>query len=96
MLIEMGNDEFILHIRKRFPRCTISNDQLGKRIWQWLGENDHTAVITYRDQPCYWGNSKDITSEVTLPKTATQFRFSVATLPSLYQYLAVLASEESE
>jgi hypothetical protein len=93
MAIKMGNDEFILHIRKNFPNCAISNDQLGKRIWQWLRENDPTAKIAVHDQPCHWGNSEEITSEITLPKTAAQFSFSAAILPLLYGYLAALATE---
>ena len=92
MSIRMGNDEFILHIRKFYPNCEISNDQLGKSIWQWLRDNDSTAEIVERDQPCNWGDSPQITSETTLPKTATQFRFSIETLPRLFSFLADLAS----
>ena len=92
MSISMGNDEFILYIRKNHSGCPIPNDQLGKHIWQWLQENDQTAKITDRNQPCHWGNSDEITSEITLPKTAAQFRFSISTLPLLYRYLDNLAS----
>jgi len=34
MSITMGNDEFILYIRKNFINCPISNDQLGKTMGQ--------------------------------------------------------------
>jgi hypothetical protein len=87
MTIRMGNDEFILHIRKNFPNCIISNDQLGKRIWQWIEMHDPFSEIIVRDQPCQWGNSELTTSEVLLPKTATQFQFSIAILPQLYAFL---------
>jgi hypothetical protein len=90
MSITMGNDEFILYIRKNFPSCEVPNDQLGKTIWQWLERNDPVAVIVERDQPCQWGSSDTITSETSLPKTATQFRFSRATLPRLYEYLGAI------
>lgn len=92
MSIRMGNDEFILHIRKINPNCEIPNDQLGKSIWQWLRDNDTTAEIVERDQPCRWGNSPEITSETSLPKTATQFNFSIETLPRLYEFVQGLAT----
>ncbi len=31
-MINMGNDEFILSLRKNYPQCNIENDQLGKKI----------------------------------------------------------------
>lgn len=30
--ITMGNDEFILYIRKKNKKCSLSNDQLGKKF----------------------------------------------------------------
>ncbi|HEY6871401.1 MAG TPA: hypothetical protein VI298_01610 [Geobacteraceae bacterium] len=90
MNITMGNDEFILFIRKNFPNCRIPNDQLGKTIWHWLEMNDPSSEIVERDQPCQWGNSEAITSEFSLPKTATQFRFSIETLPQLYAFLGTI------
>ena len=92
MSITMGNDEFILYIRKNFTNCPISNDKLGKTIWLWLQENDSSSQITVRDQPCQWGNSEEITSEVSLPKTATQFQFAIETLPPLYAFLGTICA----
>ena len=34
--ITMGNDEFILYIRKWHPECRTKTKQLGKEIWMWL------------------------------------------------------------
>jgi len=93
MTINMGNDEFILYIRKNFKGCQITNDKLGKIIWLWLRENDSSSEIIERDQPCQWGNSEQITSGTTLPKTATQFRLSIETLPMLYEFLGTIAIE---
>ena len=90
MSITMGNDEFILCIRKNFPNCSISNDKLGKTIWHWLQNNDLSSKIIVRDQPCQWGNSEEITSEVSLPKTATQFKFTIQTLPQLFAFLGTI------
>ena len=92
MSITMGNDEFILYIRKNFINCPISNDQLGKTIWNWLQENDLSTQIIERDQPCQWGNSEEITSEVSLPKTAAQFQFAIETLPQLYTFLGTICA----
>ena len=32
--IRMGNDEFILYIRKQNVNCKTSNPVLGKKIWE--------------------------------------------------------------
>jgi len=93
MIITMGNDEFILYIRKNNQGCQIPNAQLGKTIWQWLEQNgqsgnDPLPQIVERDLPCQWGDSPQITSELSLPKTATQFEFSVDKLPQLYTFLS--------
>ena len=36
--ITMGNDEFILYIRKNY-NCSLTNDRLGRMIWKWMLEN---------------------------------------------------------
>ncbi|MCA1780177.1 MAG: hypothetical protein LC637_12595 [Xanthomonadaceae bacterium] len=94
MSIQMGNDEFILYTRKNFKNCHITNDQLGKTIWHWLQENDPTSEIIERGQPCMWGSSEVITSEMTLPKTAAQFQFSITILPQLYAFLGKVGACE--
>lgn len=33
--IQMGNDEFILYIRKN-SHTTKTNDVLGREIWNWI------------------------------------------------------------
>jgi hypothetical protein len=87
MAITMGNDEFILYIRKRYPDCTTANHMLGKSIWQWLEGTNANAELVKEDAPCRWGGVGDFVSEVGLPKTAAQFRFDEAILPRLYRYL---------
>lgn len=93
--IQMGNDEFILYIRKNHPDCLTSNDQLGKRIWQRIRELDATAeeIDNGKSVPCYWGGTGENIDESKLPKTATQFRFERKLLPELYDHLDALASE---
>ncbi len=92
MTVKIGNDELILHIRKNYRNCNISNTQLGKQIWKWLQENEPSAKILGSNQQCEWGNSEEITSETTLPKTATQFQISLDILPQLYKQLSVIAN----
>ncbi len=55
--IEMGNDEFILYIRKHHPQNKTLNNQLGKRIWHWLREQNPPAqkVTGERGDACLWG-----------------------------------------
>jgi hypothetical protein len=53
--ITMGNDEFILYIRKNSNECSIKNDRLGRLIWEWL--RDKGAIKIEEDKPCHWGES---------------------------------------
>jgi hypothetical protein len=89
-IITMGNDEFILYIRKKTRKCSLSNDRLGKMIWIWILEKDIEAIQVEDDRPCLWGRSADNIDAKALPMTATQFEFKRSILPSLYVYLDVL------
>jgi hypothetical protein len=90
----MGNDEFILYIRKNHPNCATSNDQLGKLIWKWIAERDATAeqVGGGESVPCFWGVSAANIGDTKLPKMATQFQFERKLLPELYDHLDALGS----
>ena len=91
MNIVMGNDEFILYIRKRYPNCSMSNDVLGRRIWEWIRGQDGRKEE--EDMPCYWGDTGAFVSEDKLPKTATQFSFGNNILPRLYEFLNQLGTD---
>ena len=90
MRLCMGNEEFILCVRKQFPGGRLTNDLLGKKIWEEIRRLDPSAEIVVRDQPCLWGDSPEITSELTLPKTAAQFSFAIEILPAIYAFLGTL------
>jgi len=90
MNIVMGNDEFILYVRKQYPDCTTTNDVLGKAIWGQLQALDDNAYITEHDVACYWGNTGAALAADKLPQTATQFSFDRTVLPQLYDYLDYL------
>jgi transcriptional regulator with XRE-family HTH domain len=92
--IQMGNDEFILYIRKNHPSCATSNDRLGSRIWKWIYGSDPTAeqVGGGESVPCFWGATAANIDETKLPKTATQFQFERRLLPELYDHLDALGS----
>lgn len=96
-MIAMGNDEFILYIRKRHPECRLANDNLGQRIWSWILTHDPqaTKVGTQREQDdgmlCMWGDRGTFIGPRQLPKTATQFRFQRALRPDLYTFLDAIA-----
>lgn len=83
--IRMGNDEFILNIRKNGV-CALTNDQLGRRIWVWLRDNANGKQLV-ENQPCRWGSTGQFIDELDLPKTATQFEFDITALPDLYRFL---------
>lgn len=92
--ITMGNDEFILYIRKQHPNCQISTKDLGRYIWEWIIEHDHNAKQVEEDLPCLWAtnNGAKNIDEMKLPKTATQFEFNRNLLPELYCHLDELGS----
>lgn len=93
MSIQLGNDEFILYIRKRFPNCDQTNDWLGKHIWQWIRNADPAAEIVEKDFPCYWDIPGDAIDRLRLPKTAAQISFRRNILPDLFAYLDQLGNE---
>lgn len=88
----MGNDEFILYIRKLYPACSLSTSELGRRIYQEIVQIDPNAHIVENDAPCYWGNSGDFVAENRLPKTAAQILFDPSILPRLFNFLDSLGS----
>jgi len=53
-LITMGNDEFILYIRKQYPNCQLNTKDLGRFIWVWILEHDFNARQVEEDMPCIW------------------------------------------
>jgi hypothetical protein len=86
--ITMGNDEFILYIRKN-SHTTKTNDVLGREIWNWIKSNDPSAK-EMNPQPCRWGNTGAFIADDNLPKTATQFEFDIRLLIDLYTFLLTL------
>lgn len=91
-MIQMGNDEFILYIRKWHINCALSNDALGKLIWQRIRELDSEAVKIREDEPVHWEIESETVGPLLLPKTAAQFRFNRNILPALYVYLDELGA----
>ena len=84
--IQMGNDEFILYVRKH-TSSDKSTPDIGKKIWEWLLARKCGAVQIAQDMPCVWGNAGDFIKSDYLPKTATQFQFDRSVLPELYTFL---------
>ena len=88
--VTMGNDEFILYIRKRYPDCRQRNSDLGHQIWVWIQDADGNAAKAGEDRQCLWGEVGPHIGDHLLPKTATQFTFRRDLLPDLYAYLDTL------
>lgn len=94
--IIMGNDEFILFIRKECIRknnCTpiSSTTILGKTIGDWLNKNIN-GLVQLNNEPCYWMSpDKDTPTPMGLPYTATQFEFEDIYLIDIYRFLSTLA-----
>lgn len=86
--ITMGNDEFILYIRKNYPNCKIRNDALGQRIAAWIVDNaDGVKLNNNETIPAMWGDQAKNISEIGLPKSATQLEFNRSAMPALYDFL---------
>lgn len=88
--ITMGNDEFILYIRKNYD-CKIANPQLGRRIWVWLRDNANGEYASDQ-RAALWGQSIPAVARTGLPGSATQFEFDRNTMPDLYRFLDQLGS----
>jgi hypothetical protein len=84
--IRMGNDEFIVYIRKWNPSCRITNEQLGSDIGEWIRDNDTTAKQIHKDIAFLWSTDGKNVKPDKLPKTTTQFEFSRFLLPQLYDF----------
>lgn len=84
--IQMGNDEFILYIRKT-SICKKRNNHLGREIWKWLSKNGAQKLFNENPQPCNWETTGSSIGALKLPQDATQFEFDRAILPALYDYL---------
>lgn len=87
--IKMGNDEFILYVRKQNGNCELKNNLLGRKIWEWIRDNANGVQIGKR-KGCEWGEEAENVDEKHLPYTATQFEFDRDKLPALYDYLDFL------
>jgi hypothetical protein len=87
MNIIMGNDEFILYLRKRNIECQFDNDHLGRIIWENIQKMDSHARIIERDMDCMWGSEGKNIAADKLPQTATQFEFNRDILVDIYNYL---------
>jgi transcriptional regulator with XRE-family HTH domain len=86
--IQFGNDEAILHIRKTHPKCALTTDAIGKRVWQFLRDQPGAnAKKVIEDDPCMWGPNASNIGEMKLPKTAAQFVFERSALVDLYDFL---------
>lgn len=84
--IEMGNDIFILYVRKQNRAIDLKNDRLGRMIWEWIRDNANGIQIV-KSEDCKWGQGANNVQPDELPYTATQFEFDRDKLPALFDYL---------
>jgi hypothetical protein len=87
--ITMGNDEFILYIRKKEKKCSLTNDQIGLYIWLWIlkhSKNIDKEKDIIHDVSCEWFNKSQVAYN-KLPKTSSQMTFDRDLLPRLYSYI---------
>ncbi|MCW5828213.1 MAG: hypothetical protein KIT79_02745 [Deltaproteobacteria bacterium] len=86
--ITMGNDEFILHLRKRY-KWGGDNRLLGEEIWRTIQELDNNARQEPEGKatPVLWPTEGENIAPDRLPTAAHQFVFNREILPDLYRRL---------
>ena len=62
--IRMGNDEFILYIRKWHPNCITVTKDLGKKIWIWLRKRGATKC-PIKPEHSYWDKSGKVNKDLS-------------------------------
>ncbi len=87
MSIVMGNDEFILYVRKHNRNCKLQNNELGKKIWEKVKELDPNAKVVAEDKASYWDLHAVMVAPDKLPKTSDQMEFDRNILPGIYDFL---------
>ncbi len=87
--IRLGTDELILYIRKRYPSCTLTNEQISHRVWWWLREHDPESRRMHKGQPqpCLWGAEGPAVGPTLLPSEAPEYQFDRSLLPELFRML---------
>ena len=88
LVMLIGADELILHIRKNKKRDNESNDVIGKeirKIVESLGGH-----LTKKRRPAKWdtSNTKKVGKD-KLPKTAAQYEIDFDKLPDLFKALSL-------
>lgn len=90
--IIMGDDEFILYVRKRNKKCQKTTKQIGRAIADWMILQGFYNSQLRNKKRCKWETkkgAKNIDKDI-LPKTANQFLFDRTYLPKLYDFLDTL------
>lgn len=90
--IRLGNDDFILFIRKnqrKGGKASITrNNQLGSEIWQFIRD---TKIGIKADNgesvPCKWNPIQCNDEGFGLPKNATQFDINISKIKELFDKL---------
>lgn len=83
--MKMGNDEFILYLRKNDIGSQYDTNYLGRIIWEHLRTLGAKKIEP--DQECLWGNEGVNITAKMLPKTATQFEFDRSKLIDIFNFL---------
>ncbi len=84
--ITMGNDEFILYVRKRGGAAGAENAGLGRRILSEIMRLDPSARCVKEDAVSLWAQEESYSLN-KLPMTASQFEFERKILPELFEFL---------
>lgn len=105
--IIMGNDDFILYIRKKQKREADKvyksienyyinnkrNNVLGKEIWGFIETEKLGVKCGETNTPCVW-NPEDCNDDgYFLPKTAAQFEIECDALPKIFKKLDELIDQ---
>ncbi len=84
--ITMGDDEFILYIRKQHKNCEINTQEFGRQISVWMKKQGLYEPKDKKEELCLWVGSSNIDGK-NLPEYANQYTFDRSWLPKIYDQL---------
>jgi len=86
--INLGTLILLYRIRTRFPDCTLSNNEISKRVIVFLRREDPDCIVGER-QPI--PALRDVIYPSTMPKTVRDLTFNRQLLPELFTFIDNLA-----
>ena len=93
--IKIGNDDFILYIRKNQRADGLmsktKNDRIGRMIWEFIRDNKFGKKVSEDSVSCIWNPIGCNDDGFGLPKNATQFYIDTSKVEVIYDELYLMS-----